>query len=192
MGQFFTKACCCQGAGNLWTFCLQFFFRHIIHYNIFCQVCTEHLEVLENNADSLVVVERAQAGNILTMIADGTAARVIESHEQLDEGSFSGTVVAYNGNMLARLNSEGNIIKNGSAAFRILKGHMLKLKLAVAGRNLCSFVIFDARFIAQKGADFIYEHRVFVSLRTKVCKAAHAASQASCTVKEDNCITIAE
>ena len=139
-----------------------------------------------------MVITRLVNLNILVVIFNVSAARVIKTHKKFDERSFTGAVVTYNSNVFTRFYSKRNIIKNCTALFVVLKAYMIKHKFTVSGRNILSNFKLDSWFISKERTDFIYEHAVFVSGWTKVCKPAHTSAKASCSVEQNNCIAVVE
>ena len=97
------------------------------HENVLRKCHREHLKVLEDRAESVAVHIEVDLVDVDAVHKDLTLRHGVEPHEKLDERRLAGTVVAYDGYLLALTPLEADAVNGRRIRTGVCESHVLKL-----------------------------------------------------------------
>ena len=161
-----------------------------VHDHVFLQAGTVHLIILKYHPDVAVIIVRLKLPDILSMITDLSAGRIVQTHQQFDQRRFARTVITDDSDLFTRLHFQRDILQRLFHILFVLKAQMLQIQFCISLRQQLTLTCLDLWIILQERTDLIHIQAVFLHLWENVCQIRHTAPQAAGTVKEHYGITV--
>ena len=157
-----------------------------VHNHIFRKCRAVHLVILEDNAEAVPVVVRPEFADVLPVVGNLAAGRVVKPHQKLYKRCLAGAVVADDCDMLARLYRKRDVAERVLGVLVVTEAYMRKRQLSVAFRHVPADILPDLRLVIEKCPDLVDIQTVLLRLREDVRKVCHTVPKTSGTVKEYN------